>query len=79
MDDQKITRLPRRPLIRLRDPSRGQTPTYYAIWRHGFRAPKLRHDSLDAALAELDRLAQLNPDGVFDCFELRFVTRKGAA
>jgi hypothetical protein len=78
MNDQKITHAPRRPLIRLRDGARPRLQTYYAIWRHGFRAPKVRHDSLDAALAELDRLAQTNPEGIFDCFELRFVARRGA-
>jgi hypothetical protein len=53
--------------------------SYYFVWGEGRRAPRQRHDSCEAAVAEAERLAQLHPSVSFHVYMARRVATRRAA
>ena len=52
------------------------TERFWFLWAPSRRRPEKRQPSLAAALAEADRLTELNPGVRFDVFEARRVARR---
>jgi hypothetical protein len=49
---------------------------FWCVWGVGRRAPRQRHSSKEAAVAEADRLAGIHPARLFIVYEARAVARR---
>lgn len=49
---------------------------FWCVWGVGRRAPRQRHSSKEAAIAEADRLAGIHPGRLFIVYECKAVARR---
>jgi hypothetical protein len=68
---------PARKTLTLRSNPRSAGTNFYFVWAPTRRRPRQRHQTRDAAIAEADRIAQLNPGVEFVVYEARAIARRG--
>lgn len=71
-------RIPTRPTLSIA--ARPGIDVYHFVWAEGRRGPRQRHASFDEAVAEAERLSQINPGVTYHVFVARRVaTRRSPA
>jgi hypothetical protein len=62
--------------LKLSKPRRPDTTRYWFVWAPTRNRPRQRHTSLNAALAEAERLAAMHPGVAFIAYEARSIARR---
>lgn len=71
-----MQRMPARPTLSIHN--RPGLDQYHYVWAEGRRAPRQRHPSREAAVAEAERLSQINPGVTYHVYVARRVATRQA-